>query len=156
MRISGKLEKLGFKVELSVYSPGQDFVVNVIRPRNYDILLYEVEFGADLDLFAYYHSSQATSTGLNLSNYANALVDDLILSSRSTMSMTARAAKYETFLKRWVTDVPAIGIYQTSLVYYFNKNARSFSENDRLVYATDRFVDVEYWAVNRTTKNRTP
>ena len=72
------------------------------------------------------------------------------------MSMTARAAKYETFLKRWVTDVPAIGIYQTSLVYYFNKNARSFSENDRLVYATDRFVDVEYWAVNRTTKNRTP
>lgn len=151
-----QLEKLGFKVELSVYSPGQDFVVNVIRPRNYDILLYEVEFGADLDLFAYYHSSQATSTGLNLSNYANALVDDLILSSRSTMSMTARAAKYETFLKRWVTDVPAIGIYQTSLVYYFNKNARSFSENDRLVYATDRFVDVEYWAVNRTTKNRTP
>lgn len=141
---------------MSVYSPGQDFVVNVIRPRNYDILLYEVEFGADLDLFAYYHSSQATSTGLNLSNYANALVDDLILSSRSTMSMTARAAKYETFLKRWVTDVPAIGIYQTSLVYYFNKNARSFSENDRLVYATDRFVDVEYWAVNRTTKNRTP
>lgn len=151
-----QLEQLGFVVDMSIYSPGQDFVANVIRQRNYDILLYEVEFGADLDLFAYYHSSQASNTGLNLSNYANALVDDLILSSRSTMSVTGRAAKYETFLKRWVSDVPAIGIYQVSLVYFFNKNVQSFSEDDRLIYATDRFMDVEYWAVNRAEKNRTP
>ncbi len=151
-----QLEQLGFVVDLSVYDPGQDFIVNIIRPRAYDILLYEVELGADLDLFAYYHSSQASATGLNLSNYANALVDDLILSARETMSVTGRAAKYETFLRRWVTDVPAIGIYQVSLVYYFNKNTRSFSEDDTLIYATDRFVDVEYWAVNRAMKNRTP
>jgi len=151
-----QLEQLGFVVDMSIYNPGQDFVVNTIRQRNYDILLYEVEFGADLDLFAYYHSSQATNTGLNLSNYANALVDDLILSSRSTMSTTGRAAKYETFLKRWVSDVPAIGIYQVSLVYFFNKNVQSFSEDDRLIYAIDRFNDVEYWAVNRAEKNRTP
>lgn len=151
-----QLEKLGFVVDLSIYDPGQEFVVNVIRQRNYDILLYEVELGADLDLFAYYHSSQATAAGLNLSNYANALVDDLILSSRTTMSISGRAAKYGTFLRRWVSDVPAIGIYQVSLVYYFNKNARAFSEEDTLIYATDRFVDVEYWAVNRANKNRTP
>ncbi len=151
-----QLEALGFQVDLSIYDPGQDFVVNIIRQRNYDILLYEVELGADLDLFAYYHSSQASAAGLNLSNYANALIDDLILSARTTMSATGRAAKYETFLRRWVQDVPAIGIYQVSLVYYYNKNVRSFSEDDRLIYATDRFVDVEYWAVNRAQKNRTP
>lgn len=151
-----QLEALGFRVDLSIYDPGQDFVVNIIRQRNYDILLYEVELGADLDLFAYYHSSQASAAGLNLSNYANALIDDLILSARTTMSATGRAAKYETFLRRWVQDVPAIGIYQVSLVYYYNKNVRSFSEDDRLIYATDRFVDVEYWAVNRAQKNRTP
>lgn len=151
-----QLEALGFAVDLTMYSPGQDFIVNIVRQRNYDILLYEVELGADLDLFAYYHSSQASATGLNLSNYANALVDDLILSARTTMSVTSRAQKYETFLNRWVQDVPAIGIYQVSLVYYYNKNVRSFSEDDRLVYATDRFVDVEYWAVNRAQKNRTP
>lgn len=151
-----QLEQLGFTVDLTMYSPGQDFIVNIVRQRNYDILLYEVELGADLDLFAYYHSSQASATGLNLSNYANALVDDLILSARTTMSVTSRAQKYETFLKRWIQDVPAIGIYQVSLVYYYNKNVRSFSEDDRLIYATDRFVDVEYWAVNRAQKNRTP
>ena len=55
-----------------------------------------------------------------------------------------------------MNDAPAIGIYQASLTYFFNKNVRSFSEDDRLVYPTDRFVDIEYWAVNRATKNRTP
>ena len=31
-----------------------------------------------------------------------------------------------------------------------------FSEDNRLVYATDRFTDVESWAVVRATRNRTP
>lgn len=151
-----QLENLGFNVDLDISNPGQEFFVNVIRQRNYDILLYEVELGADPDLFAYYHSSQASATGLNLSNYASPLVDDLILGARTSMDEAARVQKYETFLTRWVNDVPAIGIYQSSLVYYFNKNVRAFSEDDRLVYATGRFVDVEYWAVNKATKNRTP
>lgn len=151
-----QLQQLGFQVDLTIYTPGQDFILNVIRPRNYDILLYEIELGADPDLFAYYHSSQATNAGLNLSNYHNIMADDAILAARSTLNEEQRIAKYETFLREWVSDVPAIGIYQASLIYYFNKNVRSFSEDDRLVYATDRFVDVEYWAVNRATKNRTP
>ena len=151
-----QLERLGFNVELTIYEPGQEFLLNVIRPRNYDILLYEIELGADPDLLPYYHSSQASTSGLNLSNYHDALVDDLILAARSTMNESLRVAKYESFLKSWVDDVPAIGIYQASLTYFFNKNVRAFSEDDRLVYATDRFVDVETWAVNKATKNRTP
>ena len=154
--IEAQLERLGFKVELSIYNPGQEFLVNIIRPRNYDILIYEVELGADPDPFVYYHSTQASLSGLNLSNYHSAIVDDSILAARSTMNENLRKSKYETFLKNWVNDVPAIGIYQASLTYYFNKNVRAFSEDDRLVYATDRFSDVEYWAVNRAEKNRTP
>jgi len=151
-----QLETLGFKVDLAVYAPSQEFLVEVIQARDYDILLYEVELGADPDLFAYYHSSQTSTSGRNLSEYSSYLVDDLILGARISTSPELRSAKYQTFLNRWVNDVPAIGIYQTSLVYYFNKNVRNFSEDNRLVYATDRFMDVEYWAANRAEKNRTP
>ena len=63
---------------------------------------------------------------------------------------------YESFLRYWVEEVPAIGIYQANLTYYFNKNVRTFSEDDRLVFPTDRFSDVKYWAVNKAEKNRTP
>ncbi|MBQ7040772.1 hypothetical protein IJN73_01740 [Candidatus Saccharibacteria bacterium] len=151
-----QLEQLGFKVELSISNPGQDFLLNVIRPRNYDILIYEIELGADPDLFAYYHSSQANESGLNLSNYSSGLASDLLLAARSTVDSSLRAAKYESFLEHWVEDVPALGIYQVDLSYFVAKNIRTFSEDNRLVTAVDRFVDVNYWATERVAKNRTP
>lgn len=151
-----QLENLGFKVELSVWPAGQEFLMNIIRPRNYDILIYEIELGSDPDLFAYYHSSQVAENSLNLSNYNSTIASDAILAARSTMNQTIRNAKYETFLRLWVEDVPAIGIYQTSLSYFVNKNVRTFSEDLRLVTATDRFSDVSFWATEKTNKNRTP
>ncbi|MBR2997257.1 hypothetical protein IKF33_02400 [Candidatus Saccharibacteria bacterium] len=150
------IEKLGLKAEVMVYDADQDFLAQIVRPRNYDILLYEVELGADTDLFAYYHSSQASQNGLNLSNYRNTLVDNIILSARNTMNQEQRANKYETFLNYWVSDVPAIGIYQPNMAYYFNKNTRSFSEDNHLVTTLDRFEDVNYWGAIPTKLNRTP
>ena len=151
-----QLENLGLTVEVNMMAPGQDFLVNVIRPRNYDILLYEIELGSDPDLFAYYHASQVTENGLNLSNYNSAIASDALLAARRTIDPSLRNAKYSAFLKTWVEDVPAMGIYQVNLSYFVNKNVRSFSADNRLVTATDRFTDVSFWATEKTSKNRTP
>ena len=134
----------------------RSFITNVISKRNYDILVYEVEFGADPDLLPYYHSSQASMAGLNLSNYRDTLVDDLLLSARDTLDESLRIKKYETFLEYWVTGVPAIALYQPNLTYFYNKNVRTFSNDVRLVTAIDRFSDITDWAVTKTTKNKTP
>ena len=155
-QIKEQLGYIGMDVNVETYEPSQDFVMNVISTRSYDILLYEIELGPDPDLLAYYHSSQATSSGLNLSNYHNALADDHILAARSSMDANLRTAKYESFIKQWVEDAPAVGLYQVNMTYYFNKNVRSFSENNHLVSATDRFVDVEDWAAKKDERNRTP
>ncbi len=151
-----QLEQLGFQVDVLTSPANQDFVLTVLRPRDYDLLLYEIELGADPDLFAYYHSSQATETGLNLSNYTNTLASDLLLAARGTMDSSVRTTKYQSFLNYWVEDAPAIGIYQVNSSYYVNRNVRSYSPENILVSSTDRFIDVEYWATEKTTKNRTP
>lgn len=151
-----QLENLGLKTEVTVMPAGQEFLMGVIRPRSYDILLYEIELGSDPDLFAYYHSSQITENSLNLSNYSSALASDAILAARGTMDRIIRDTKYEAFLKAWVEDVPAIGIYQVNLSYFVNRNVRTFSEDLRLVTPTDRFNDVSFWATVKTQKNRTP
>lgn len=152
-----QLSALGLHTVTAVYEPNQDFMSNVIRNRAYDILIYEIELGPDTDLYPYYHSSQASgSGGLNLSNYRNKLADDMILSARSTLNEAERNAKYQTFLKYWIDDVPAIGIYQANMSYYFNRNVRTYSDDNRLTEPTDRFADVYYWAAEKTKKNRTP
>ena len=155
-KLADNLRNLGLEVELSIETEGQDFITNIVAKRDYDILLYEIELGADPDLLTYYHSSQASSSGLNLSNYTNSVVDDLLLAARETTDQTLRVKKYETFLEYWAADVPAIGIYRSNLAYFYNKNARPFENDVRLVSPTDRFSDVTNWAVNKANKNQTP
>ncbi len=155
-KTKSELENLGFMVDLTVYDESQDFVNNVVAKRSYDILIYAIELGATPDLIPYYHSSQAKSSGLNLSNYRNALADDLLLGARNIIDNDLTIKKYETFLTYWVNDVPAIGLYQPNLTYYYNKNVRTFGDNVKLTTALDRFTDINSWAVNKETKNKTP
>lgn len=154
--VAEQLRDLGLEVNVTAYEPGQDFLVNVIGAKNYDILIYEIDLGVEADLFAYYHSSQASSTGLNLSNYKNAISDELLLSARTTLDSNARITALETFLKQWVNDVPAIGLYQTNSAYFYNKTTQNFATENQLTSDLDRFADVQDWSATEEIVYRTP
>lgn len=155
-KLAENLRALGFECSVTPYTESQEFVANIISKRNYDILVYEIELGADPDPLPYYHSSQAKASGLNLSNYRNSLVDDLLVGARGTMDEALRAKKYEKFLEYWATDTPAVGLYQANMTYIYNKNVKTYDENNILVTPIDRFLDVSSWAVTKTVKNQTP
>lgn len=155
-KLAENLRELGIDASVTPYTESQEFVANVISKRNYDILVYKIELGADPDPLAYYHSSQAKASGLNLSNYRNTLVDDLLVGARETTDKTLRARKYEKFLEYWATDVPSIGLYQANMTYIYNKNVKTYNESNILVTDIDRFLDVENWAVIKGIKNQTP
>ncbi len=154
--ITEQLRTLGIDAHLTTYEETTDFISSTITKRNYDLLIYEIELGADPDLLTYYHSSQANSSGLNLSNYRNLLVDDFLLAARKTLDHTMRIKKYESFLSSWVEDVPAIALFQSNLAYYYNKNVHFYGDDTKLITPLDRFSDVHVWMVNKTTKNLTP
>ena len=158
-RFVDELRTLGFEVTLNIYDESQtaaDFFTTVVRPRDYDILFYEVDLGVSADPFVYYSSTQASTGGWNFSNYENSLVDDALLSAHITTNMNTRKAKYEYFLKTWVNDVPALGLYQSSLKYYYSPNVEIYSENLQMTDVLDRFSDVRYWASEKRSVNVTP
>ena len=154
--IKEQLNALGIETQLTVYDETKDFIANVVSKRSYDILVYEIELGADPDPLPYYHSSQASASGLNLSNYNNSLVDDLLIGARETLDPALRAKKYESFLNYWVSEVPAVGLYQANLTYVYNKNTQIYNNNVRLVTAIDRFSDILNFATVKASRNKTP
>lgn len=158
-RFAKELENLGITVVMNVFDdtqPNMDFFAQVVRPRDYDILFYEVDLGVSADPFIFYSSTQANSAGWNFSNYNNALADDALLTARTTLDANLRTSKLNAFLQRWVNEVPAIGIYRSAVDYYYQDNLQIFSENAKFTDAFDRFNDVEYWAINRTAVMQTP
>lgn len=158
-RFAEELKALGFEVSINVFDEslaGADFITSVIKPREYDILFYEIDLGVSADPFVYYSSTQANESGWNFSNYRNGLSDVNLLSARLTADTKLRKAKYEAFLKSWVSEVPAIGLYRSTLHYYYNRNADIYDEDTKLTDALDRFADVRYWASEKRVVNMTP
>jgi len=157
--LAGQWRKLGVSVVTNVVDtsdPSTNFVQNVLQPRNYDVLLYELSIGADPDVYAYWHSSQISARGYNFSNYANGIADDALASARSRLEPDLRNAKYKAFAEQWLADVPAIGLYQATAEYVHNKNVRSINPDAHLVTPYGRFENVLWWSVNQRSVYKTP
>ncbi len=152
-------ETLHITVDLRVVDPNdasQNVLQSVLRPRGFDVLLYELVLGGDADVFAYWHSSQANQSGLNFANYNSAVADDALAAGRTKQNAKQRVSKYQAFTKHWQSDVPALALYQVQLDYIHLRSVSALGESVRLVYPTDRFADVIYWTVRQDSVYKTP
>lgn len=119
---------------------------DIIRPRDYDVLLFGVSVGVDPDVYAYWHSSQTEDTGRNLSVYSSSLVDDSLEDGRTRSDTRLRAAKYKTFQEEWRSDAPAAALYRLHNYYVEREEARGIKVDD-IARSIDRFYNVEEWTI---------
>lgn len=150
---------LGITITTSIADasdPSQNIAQDVLQPRRYDVLLYQLAIGGDPDVYAYWHSSQA-SGGFNFSNYKNNLADEALLSARTRTEPALRSAKYVTFAKQWLSDAPAIGLYQATAQYVHTPSVHAAdTTKTTFVSPIDRYSSVLYWTVGSKTVYKTP
>lgn len=157
--LASQWRELGILVDKHIADPSdrtQNVIQSILQPRDFDVLLYQLNIGADPDVYAYWHSSQANDQGLNFSNYSNVISDDALSSARVRADMALRDAKYITFAKQWLADVPAIGLYQTTAQYVTSKNTLSVSDTSSFVSSNSRYANVLHWSVGKRSVYKTP
>lgn len=151
--IAEDIRKLGVIVKIEmvdIADPNSNFTQDVLQSRNYDILIHQLVLGADPDVYAYWHSSQASTSGLNFSNYQNGVSDVALESALDRYQEGVRRAKYTTFVNQWLSDVPAVGLYNSNLRYLVSKKANSVEVGDYYNTSSDRYYNIIDWSV----KNR--
>ena len=148
--LQSEWEKLGLKVDVVYYS-GDELQGQIISNHDYDILVYGISIGADPDVFAFWHSSQASITSQghsNLSEYKSTVADEALDAGRTRTDNALRAIKYKAFLSAWTTDAPALALYQPNYIYI--TRGPVFGYERRLSNAAgDRFNNVENWMVRQ-------
>ncbi|MCX6798461.1 MAG: ABC transporter substrate-binding protein, partial [Candidatus Falkowbacteria bacterium] len=149
-QIKADWEKIGVKVSLSQV-PVEQVSDDIIHSKNYQALLYGEEVGADPDLYAFWHSSQAGDKGLNLANYNNPAVDKLLASGRVSLNFTDRFAIYKKFQELVTADAPAIFLYEPSYTYVQTKKIKGFSGLN-IIEPADRFASLSDWYLKTTKK----
>lgn len=143
--VANQWRGLNAKINLNIV-PTQQLTDTVIRPRNFDVLLFPQKFGADPDPFPFWHSSQDKDPGLNLTGFNNAEADRLITEARTTTNQELRRQKYVEFEKLIAEKVPAIFLDETIYIYAVSRDVSNVNFG-RLYDSSQRFDEIQNWYV---------
>lgn len=145
--LQAQYKQVGVEI-VADYREADGFAETVLKDHVYDdMLLYGINIGADPDVYAFWHSSQAdrnSTIRLNLSEYSSDAADEALEAGRSRVDPATRETKYLDFLRIWREDAPAIGLYRPNFSYFTLKNVRG-PQGSILTDSSKRFRDVHLW-----------
>jgi peptide/nickel transport system substrate-binding protein len=141
--IANNWKSLGADVTIRTYTP-EDLNTQIIRPREFEILLFGMLIEKPTDLYAFWHSSQRNDPFLNITNYASQTVDaalDILQNSTKTDEINKNL---EIIKNEFNEDTPAIFLYSPDLIYVTSKKLKGV-EKDIITSGSERFLNIYKW-----------
>jgi len=143
--VQAQWEKLGIRVTIDALPISE--LQQVIKERNYQILLFGEIMTVDPDPFSTWHSSQRQEPGLNLALYKNDTADRLIEEARATLNPLERMQKYDDFQKILLEDIPAVFLYSPHYLYGLSRDVQGF-QTSIIPTPEGRFTDITSWYID--------
>ncbi len=119
----------------------------IIKDRNYELLLFGEALGAIPDPFPFWHSTQKSDPGLNLARYENEKVDKLLKEARETLDKDDRKKKYEELQNLIIQDAPAVFLYSPDYLYLVSSKIKGIG-GTKIINPAKRFSNIEKWYIN--------
>lgn len=141
--IARSLEPLGIRatVASTTFSAlRRDF----LQERKYDAAVAGWDQGADPDPYFGWHSSQMGTAGLNIANFGDVVIDELIAKARTTNDPAVRKDQYRQFQEKWADLTPGVVIAYPRYVYVHVESLQG-PKPALLAYPAQRFMDVNRW-----------
>ncbi len=143
--IQTQLHDIGISVSIN-YIDQSTLHNDVIRNRNFEVLLYAQSVSTPTDMYAFWHSSQRKDPGLNITEYADKNVDHLLEQLLSETDPEIQSQLVDQTISKLTTDMPAIFLYSPSYIYITNKNLTGYTETT-ISSPKDRFASISHWAL---------
>lgn len=146
--IKNMLEEVGIRLEIEKKS-FNDLEIKILRPRDFEMLLFGQVYGFEADPFAFWHSSQIKDPGLNIALYTNKKVDQILEETRHLSDPIQRKEKYQEFSDLVISDMPAVFLYSQLYSYLLPTDIKGVNLS-KISLPADRFNEINTWY--RTTK----
>jgi peptide/nickel transport system substrate-binding protein len=143
--LQAQIREIGIQMNIELVSFA-DLSANQIRNRSYQALFLGLGLNIYPDPYIYWHSSQITSPGLNLSQYTNINIDGYLETARTNTDTNVITSSLQQFQQQIASDVPALFIYSPKYLYYTNpivKNITVSIGNS----SVDRYASISEWYV---------
>lgn len=136
---------LGIETEIDVYSRAE-IERDVIKPRNYQILLFGKALDLIPDLLPFWHSSQKSEFGLNLTMHSTERIDTLLEILRQEKRKEDRAEVLKEIHREIEIETPAIPLYNPDYLFFVSRNIKGFRPGV-IISPSDRFFNVNEWYI---------
>lgn len=143
--IKSNWESIGIKTFIKVIDTNQ-VQTDILKNRDFEVLLLSQVVGNDPDLYLFWHSSQSGENGLNIVSYKNKEVDKLLEEARMSLNINERIEKYKKFQELLNNDLPAVFLYFPNYTYVQNKRIKGFDVS-AISDPADRFSDITSWYI---------
>jgi len=141
--IKSRWEDLGVVVSVEVL-PANELSRQVIRPRDYDTLLFGQSFASIRDLYSFWHSSRQEDPGLNLAQYANSDVDEGLQALREATSSSEITRLQNEITDTIKSEQPAAWLFSPSFLYVLPEGLQNVTLPP-ITNPADRFSQVGSW-----------
>ena len=142
-------EKIGVKINLVTMRP-MDVNNEVIKTRNYQILLFGTILKTDPDLFSFWHSSERFYPGGNLAMFSNKSIDTALENIKINLDEKTQLENLSKIQSVILKERPAVFLFSPIYLYAANKNLKGFDAKF-LPIRSNRFDNVNQWYL-RTTR----
>lgn len=135
-------QELNVKIRLISISPEK--IEEVIKNRDFQIFLYGVLLQRDFNPYFFWHSSQKTFPGLNLTNFSHRRTDELLEKAYLTDDPEKEKDYYHELQEIIAENVPAIFLYNTTYNYFLSSDIKGIKIS-QIEHPKDRFLNIENW-----------
>lgn len=147
--VADNWRKLGVEVQIEQYEQ-TGLVQSVIRTRDFQALLFGLDMNRIQDLYPFWHSSQKNDPGLNISQYTNITVDQLLEKARTTTNETERQESLTKISDIISEEIPAIFLFAPNVTYVIDKDIK-FTPITTPGKPSDRFMNITTWHAKTET-----
>lgn len=141
--LTKKWKEQNLKTEV-FYKNADELLGSIIPNRDYDILIYGLDYGQDPDPYPFWHSTQGGEAGFNLSNFSNIDADVLLEEARKTADQAQRDEKYQRFWEIFKDEAPALILSQDEWIFGVSQKFRGVKKG-YAVTLEDRFLYIYKW-----------
>lgn len=134
---------IGAHVDVKVLSQA-DLQQNIVRPREYQALLFGQGSMLDPDPYSFWHSSQKNDPGLNLAFYENKEVDELLADAREMLDPEQRKEVFQKFQSIIAREHPAVFLYSPNYLYVVSDVVQGIDAYP-INFPSSRLSDIASW-----------
>lgn len=141
--IKEKFEIAGLEIKLSILDSA-NFEEQVVKNKDFELLLLAQNIGVDPDQFTFWHSSQKDLPGLNLASFSSRRVDKALEEGRKVNDLDLRKKFYQEFQEEMIKELSVLFLTHSEVFYFYPKNLKIEVPENWWV-AGDRFENLEEW-----------